>query len=319
LCYNFEKFSKITRFERERLIEKMHLIGKKVYPALPRNVRIRAEKMPPACETEPISNEMYSTTIDYLELSNTSSSSSSFATVVSCSRIILNPNSSSTTSMHDAPTPMMIEETISNQEEAAAAVQQQDNYLIRDPKEHNYDLNIIMTDGVDRQFIRNIWQIPITEWDSTLLNYWLCRLDPDERENPQLVEITHYRRYGNYRLYQFCCIFSTATAIPNSNVVGSSSSNSCPVQRSAPIWVHYGALKRSFIYHEQILCGKKYQWNWRIMQRVDDGDYDYQTTKKTTEEWLDEMENPTTNTTSEYKIHTMDEAIKMTKLFYAYM
>lgn len=253
----------------------MHLVVKKT--SLPPNVRITAESVGlNATARLDVMQPKFSSSIQYFQLIN-------------CTIL----NSADNT----APA------TATDTKE-----EKQFNPIGRDPAEYEYNLDIMMTDGVDKHFIRNIWQVPISDWNSELMNHWLCRLPHDERENPQLVSITHYKRCGNYRYYEFCCVFATASA-----TASASSSSSSQIQYSDPIWVHYGALKRSVIYHDQTLCGKKYQWNWGIMQKIDDGDYE-DARNKTAEQWFDEMEIPV-DEKNKYKIHTIDEAIKVMKLY----
>lgn len=213
----------------------------------------------------------------------------------------------------------------------------------RNPIDYQYNLNIILTEGIGRQYIQNIWEIPISEWNQIpfLLDYWLCRKPYYELENPHLISITHYRRYGEFRLYQFCCIFSSIPLSSSSSHSSSShslsshslssssqsssssynptssSSSSSSIRYSQPIWIHYGSLKNSSIYHEQILCGKKYQWNWRIMQNIDDQDYPNYKPKSITE-IFDDMEDSSKMVSSFYQEHRMDEAITVMKLYSSY-
>lgn len=167
----------------------------------------------------------------------------------------------------------------------------------RNPADYDYDIHVMSMDGVDSQFVKDIWKIDISKWNAELLNHWICRVPPDESKDPHLVSITHYKRYGPFRCYLFCCIFSATNA------------SSGPF--SEPIWIYYSALKRSTVYDEHILCGRKYQWNWNIMQFVDDCDY-AEEKNKTADQLFDDMENPTLE---QYKTHSMDEALKVMKDF----
>jgi hypothetical protein len=100
------------------------------------------------------------------------------------------------------------------------------------------------TQGLPNGIVKSPRKVKARDWTAMLIMQWLCRYEKNERfedDNPDLLAVTHFRRYGVGVLYEFKCTFSDFNT---------------KAKRS--FWIKYLPLSRSDKYKNFL----KTQYNW---------------------------------------------------------
>lgn len=151
------------------------------------------------------------------------------------------------------------------------------------PYQSNFNIEYLSFVGINPTFLINPYYLKnFNLWNRLLLETWFCR-EPvtNMKDNPILLEITHFRRYGKEKKeYDFLCKFtknrdyakSLPSVVLNQNqellnnyfnyplFAGVQNSNAVNVH----VWIRHCALQRIFEYKKKLI--QEYQWNWKIME-----------------------------------------------------